>query len=289
METIGSIEEARMWALSCVLRIPTAEGPVYFKATADMDLFVNEPSLTRRLGPLFPGRVPDVLAVDEARGWMLTSDFGNPVGGDGPVADIVGTFRQWSAMQRSAADHLGELLAAGCRDRRLDTLPDQFADLLRNTVALAALPDGASRRLAAATDVVPRVCDALRGYAVPDSLVHGDLHMGNVAAHSGSFVIFDWTDACVSHPFMDGLLPYRMSDARAREQIREATLEAWTDVEPLPRLREAWELAQRACIAHHVVSYGVLVADVPVALREDLGDFFCTLVDEFLDIADGMS
>ncbi|MBI1880332.1 MAG: phosphotransferase [Chloroflexi bacterium] len=49
-------------------------------------------------------------------------------------------------------------------------------------------------------------CDQLAGYSVPQTLVHGDLHTGNVALVEGKLLFFDWTDACVTHPFFDVML-----------------------------------------------------------------------------------
>jgi hypothetical protein len=53
---------------------------------------------------------------------------------------------------------------------------------------------------------VPRIqtrCAELAGYAVPPSIVHGDLHLSNVARGPKGHLFFDWTDACVAHPFLD--------------------------------------------------------------------------------------
>ena len=38
---------------------------------------------------------------------------------------------------------------------------------------------------------------------IPDTLSHGDLHLGNVAYDGTTLRLFDWTDACVSHPLLD--------------------------------------------------------------------------------------
>src|SRR5262245_55607344 len=60
----GPVRQVHAWELSSVLRAPTTRGDVYFKATADSPLFVNEGVVTRALAERFPGRVPLPLAVD---------------------------------------------------------------------------------------------------------------------------------------------------------------------------------------------------------------------------------
>ena len=71
----GRIEQLRVWCLSCLLRVPTGEGAVFFKATAASPLFVDEGSVMRGLARFFPGSVPEPLAIDASRRWMLLDDL----------------------------------------------------------------------------------------------------------------------------------------------------------------------------------------------------------------------
>ncbi len=77
---IGPVEQlhARVW--STVLRVPTEAGLVYFKAVA-APLYAFEPDVTRALADLLPANLPRVLAVDEARHWMLLADSGTSLRG----------------------------------------------------------------------------------------------------------------------------------------------------------------------------------------------------------------
>ena len=68
--------------------------------------------------------------------------------------------------------------------------------------------------------------------------------------------IFDWSDACVSHPLFD--LPTfleRCDDAAARERMLDAYLDVWSDTGSPTELRAAFELAQPVACAHHAISY----------------------------------
>ncbi len=40
---------------------------------------------------------------------------------------------------------------------------------------------------------------------MPDTLVHGDFHPGNVAGRVGDYVILDWGDSFIGHPLLDEL------------------------------------------------------------------------------------
>ncbi len=75
-ETLGSLgydvltppEQVRWWSLSCVLRVATSHGEVYFKTSARQPLFANEPVLLSYLASQFPRRVPALIASDPSRG-----------------------------------------------------------------------------------------------------------------------------------------------------------------------------------------------------------------------------
>jgi aminoglycoside phosphotransferase (APT) family kinase protein len=94
--------------------------------------------------------------------------------------------------------------------------------------------------LRAAVPRLTTLCAALAGYAVPPSLVHGDLHLQNVADGPGGYVFFDWTDACVAHPFVDLLTFLEEREEQVEEaladRLRGAYLAEWTRFEPA----DAW-------------------------------------------------
>ena len=113
-------------------------------------------------------------------------------------------------------------------------------------------------------------CAELAGYAVPPSIVHGDLHLANVARGPEGYLFFDWTDACVAHPFLDlatirrGTAFVDSSDeAELRERLRRTYLPEWAAFEPPRRLAEAWELAAPLGALHQAVSYRSLSTRPP--------------------------
>src|SRR5215204_2166342 len=124
--------------------------------------------------------------------------------------------------------------------------------------------------LAAVPAALPEVlacCEELAGHAVPPSIVHGDLHLGNVARGPAGYRFFDWTDACVAHPFFDLLTIRRGTgfageegDGELRDRLQAAYLPAWAPFEPPARLARALQLAVPLGALHHAVSYRSLVA-----------------------------
>jgi hypothetical protein len=66
---LGDVEEVKLRPWSAVLRAPTSDGDVYFKA--NLPALANEPELTRLLHRIDPGHVLPVLAEEPDEGWML--------------------------------------------------------------------------------------------------------------------------------------------------------------------------------------------------------------------------
>jgi hypothetical protein len=210
-------------------------GDVWFKTNTARPLFVNEGVVLTTLAELFGDRVPAPLAVDAERGWMLLDDHGEEVGWSASLGVVEEVARSYARMQVEAAGQADRPLAAGCHDRRLDRLAAQAEAWLPQVEATGDLPgiDGATwlsdGELAAVRAALPQVldcCAELAGFAVPPSIVHGDLHLGNVARGPAGYTFFDWTDACVAHPFLD-LVTIRRGTSFAEGEIgSEAELRA---------------------------------------------------------------
>jgi aminoglycoside phosphotransferase (APT) family kinase protein len=125
-------------------------------------------------------------------------------------------------------------------------------------------------RLRAFGPQLQTACAELAGYAVPPTLVHGDIHLGNVARSAGSYVFFDWTDACVAHPFFDTISIFGAEDPNVQVRLRTSYLGVWAAYEPIERLLEAWELAKPLCALHQAVSYQHIVATLEDTSKPEL-------------------
>jgi hypothetical protein len=283
----GPVRQVRAWELSCVLRAPTTAGDVWFKANTSSPLFVNEGVVMGALAELLGEAVPAPLAVDPERGWMVLADFGAELGWEAPVEVVEEVAGAFARLQVRATAHVDRLLAAGCHDRRLDRLAGHARAWLPAVHDDGRLPgiDAATwltaDEAAALGAAVPRLaaaCAELAGHGVPASIVHGDLHLANVARGPAGYLFFDWTDACVAHPFLD-LPTIRRGTAFAEEdggdddelrrRVRDAYLAEWRSFEPPGGLARAWELALPLGALHQAVSYRSIMArlEPPVDLH----------------------
>lgn len=228
----------RPW--SRVLRVPTADEDLYLKQCASVQAF--EVPLTVALAARWPDRVPEVVAADPERAWLLLLDAGTRLRESGDVVTFVRALKLYGELQREEAARVEELLALGLPDVRLPIVAAGYEPFFEDDHGLEREEAARLRRLA------PRfheLCAELDAFGLPDSIQHDDLHDGNVFVRDGRVAIFDWGDASVAHPLWSLVKPLR--DARDRgldpEPFCAAYLVAWTAVEPEERLRAALRVA----------------------------------------------
>ena len=205
----GEIEQPHAYPWSTVIRIPTQEGTLFFKATAAQTVY--ESALTKKLAEWYPDCMPDLLAVDTAHGWMLMRDGGAQLRASiRPTQDIKPwepVITRYAELQIGLAEHVSEILALGIPDRRPAMLPALFAKLLADEEILMigqekGLTSDEFQQVQNLTSRFEQICADLSALGIPESLNHGDFHDGNVLLKNGRITFFDWGDASVTHPFV---------------------------------------------------------------------------------------
>lgn len=276
---LGPPELVRSWSLSYVMRMEASKADsaetrwFYFKTSLDLPLFVNEALVTKGLAALFPGHVPCPTAVEAENNWLVLEDFGEMIGHEAPPAERLRILEQFGTMQVKSVQLTEQLLALGCIDRRLDWVAGQIEPLINHPETAAALTADEVAQLHRLAEPLRRMCRKLAGFAIPDALIHGDLHGGNVAgetAETGPLLFFDWTDSAVGHPFFDMLLIFMEKDTAAREKMRDVYLSHWLDYEPMERLLESWRLAEVLAAVYHAISYLYILEGIEVWGKNEL-------------------
>jgi Phosphotransferase enzyme family len=280
--------QLRTWGLSTVLRFGTPTGDFYFKAAAHSSvgfgartghrsfLFANEAALLAGLAGRFSDDVPRPVATDPGRVWMLLPDAGPALWESDDLDAWEATIRAHARHQRDWVGQETELFRIGCLDRRLGRLAASLDDLASDDTALAFLDPPDRDRLSSGLPAIRALIDEAASLGIPDTLVHGDLHAGNVGLRGGRSVFFDWTDACVSQPFLD-LVTFldesEVLDAApgARERLRAAYLEEWSGVATRDALVRSAELAESVGMLHQAVSYQHMLPALEEPTRSAMG------------------
>jgi hypothetical protein len=198
-----------------VLRVPTADGPLWFKA--NLGVHAHEAGVVSVLARLRPDCVPPLVAVDLERGWMLMGDAGvrlrELIERERDLSRWLDVLPRHAELQIDAAAHADEFLALGVPDRRLAGLPDQYEQLLRAVGGTGPV------------DRVAAMCEELAGFGIAETIQHDDFHDAQVFLRDSAYLFFDWADSCVSHPFftmsvtLEGGIAWGVDDVEESEDI----------------------------------------------------------------------
>ena len=222
---IQAAAQDRTWNLSAIWALRTSGGPVWLKQVPRF--FAHESAVLRWIAGLGYGHlVPRVLAAAEPPqppGCILLDHVdGNDLYGAGLDVRIA-IVADLHPVQRAAADPVEELLRLGVPDRRT-------APLIAALRGVVARHGGGDRRLDALAAGLDERMARVAACGLPETLLHGDLHPGNVRGHIGATgpdgrprVVIDWGDSCVTHPAFDVL---RMTEGLAEGDAR-AVVDAW--------------------------------------------------------------
>ncbi len=188
----GRASQVKTWNLSSLWRLETDDGTVWLK---ELPAFLRgETAVLRWINAVAPGAAPTLLAAD-GEGRQLLSHlpgedrFGAPEAERLPMVDLLHGIQLRYLADRPDLDGIG--------DRR--------GALLLEQITAAAEPwlpriDGLERVLAS----LPGRFAQLAACGVPETLVHGDFHPGNVRSADGvPPAVLDWGDAYLGHPGFD--------------------------------------------------------------------------------------
>jgi hypothetical protein len=277
VEPVGAIETAHERPWATVLRVPLADGVVWFKACAPVQAF--EPRLSAGLFARWPDRVAEVLGHDEERAWLLLADAGTPIRmfGNPPETWLV-ALPLYAELQRGEATHTHDHLAHGVPDLRVATLPARYEDLLRHELPLESDETGRLR------DFAPRfaeLCSELAARDVPETVQHDDLHMANVYAQGERLRLLDWGDASISHPFASLVVTFRFLEEKNGlppgdpwfARLRDAYLEPWGS-----GLADAFTLAIRVGIFAHMIAWARQRDHLPEESRPDFDEWYAVVL-----------
>jgi hypothetical protein len=237
----GDLELLRTRPWSALISVPTADGVVWFKESAPCDAY--EPALTELLAARRPDCVPRVLAAEGPR--MLTADTGPSMrtllregAATPPWEEVVALYAE---LQLELAESVDELLALGVPDSRPETLGHPVHG------------------------------------SVPLTLIHEEVHDGNVHVRDGRPVLIDWAEASISHPFAGMTNTLRIvgwgadwkPGGKEVLRLRDAYLESWTQFAPIKELREIFAEAYALGALARAGTWDRVVEPLTGALRDE--------------------
>jgi hypothetical protein len=247
----GRPTQVRHWALSAIVRFPTDHGVVWLKAVPP--LFAHEQAVIRWVAERRPHAVPTILCGGDS--WWLTANFA--IDGGPPRSDPLDVI---TALQLESVGATGHLEALGCPDRRLARMAAALAALARRADLLT---DDDRAALRGSLDDVAVVFDAVERLGFPATLVHGDLHWQNVRWTTHGWLLYDWTDSCVTHPFVE-LTPALEACGEAERKRRSARFaEGWARAVDAGAVQAALDAGPVLGAAHRALTFETIHDGVP--------------------------
>ncbi|AVT41995.1 aminoglycoside phosphotransferase family protein [Plantactinospora sp. BB1] len=253
----------RAWNLSAIWRLDAtgsageAGGPVWLKQVPGF--FAHEAVLLRWLGTAVPDLVPVLLAADGCGRMLLEHVPGedgyrlHPAGRDAVAADQ-------HRIQLASVGQVERLVAAGVPDRRgaalARTVRDQLTAHGADLAPVRSLLDGLPDRMA-----------EVGRCGLPDVLVHGDLHPGNVRIDGDRRVIIDWGDGFVGHPAFDILRLTEAIDAEPAGELLRSWVRRWRSSVPGSDPGRAVELLRPVAALRMAAGYADFLARIEPSER----------------------
>jgi len=299
IQLTGEIEQNHAYAWSTVMRVQTNQGMLFFKATAGGTIY--EIALTDMLVDWYPDCMPELVAVDAERGWMLMRDSGEQLRASiRPTQDLKPweqVITRYAEIQIGLAEHVSEILALGIPDRRLAMLPALYSQLLADEEILMIDQEKGltSAEFQQVQDLTPRfgqICMDLAAFGIPESLNHGDFHDGNVLLKNGRITFFDWGDASVTHPFVSlrtffvsieislKLDDYSFTPEMAA--LLDRYLEPWQKFKSREALLRAYQLSKPIASIVSALAWHQTISRLDDCLRQEYAWIVPELLREFL-------
>ncbi len=294
----GEMEQIHNRPWSTIVRIPTGETNLFFKATAGYA--AHEIPLCAYLSTLATSATPQLIALRPDQPWLIMRDGGQR------LREILIAQPDWSHWQillphfaalQIAAAQRDELLALGLPDRSLENLPRLYADLIAHSDlyqpdAENGLSDADYQRLHDLIPLVTQKAQQMAAYAVPQSVNHGDLHDANIFYNHGQYAFYDWGDSSFSHPFFSLRTAYVSAETRfdleenapELDRLRDAYLPAWREFETDANLHTLFGLAQELWAITSSLTWYQAINALDSDSRKDYAHVLPSLAQELMSL-----
>jgi Ser/Thr protein kinase RdoA (MazF antagonist) len=222
----GPAEQDRTWNLSSLWRLPLSDGAAWLKVVPPS--FEHEGRILERLGRLDGEAVPHLLGHD--RGRMLLAEIPGSDRYDASGSELIEMVDALVDLQARWSGRIAELLDLGLPDWRARALGRSIAEVVDRTDSELTADD--QDILARFVAALPDRFATIESLGLPEGLVHGDFHTGNVRGEPGALVLLDWGDSGIGHPLLDQPAFLTRIDPAEVDMVRDHWHAAWRRAVP---------------------------------------------------------
>jgi Phosphotransferase enzyme family len=246
MRRIGPAQQVRSWNLSSLWRLPVEGQTAWLKCVPPF--FAHEGRILERLQG---GPVPTLISHDGQR--MLMAEIPGDDLYDARLPQLLEMVRLLVALQRQWLDRTDELLALGLPDWRAPSLAEAIARLVERVGPELSADDRAT--LDGFVTGLEQRLTQVANCGLPDTVVHGDFHPGNVRGDDTALLLLDWGDCGVGHPLLDQPAFLDRVPADAVETVRRHWHGEWSRALPGSDPARASVLLQPVAAARQALVY----------------------------------
>ena len=244
----GPPVQVRTWNLSSLWRIPVAGQMLWLKAVPQF--FAHEGALVQVLAGAGE-RVPNLLGHEAGR-MLMTEILGDDLYG-APLPVLLPMVDLLVGLQRRWADRTDELVSLGLPDWRGVRLAPAISAVIARYLPQAP-PNARATLERFAADLAGRLAE-VAACGLPDTVVHGDFHPGNLRGSATAVTLLDWGDSTVGHPLLDQPAFLGRIPARSASVARRRWHSAWRAAAPGSDPDRASALLAPVAAARQAVSY----------------------------------
>jgi hypothetical protein len=242
----GPPRQVRTWNLSSLWAIPVVGQTLWLKATPPF--FAHEAPLIEALAG---EAVPRLLGYGDGR--ILMAELPGQDLYEAEVDQLFGMVDLLVGLQAKWVGREAELFGLGLPDWRAPALTAAITEVFERTA-----PELSTKNRGALTAFVadlPRRFADLAACGLPDTLVHGDFHPGNLRGDGEHLALMDWGDSGVGHPLLDSSAFLDRVPAEALEAVRAVWLAHWREAVPGSDPARALTLLAPIAAARQAVIY----------------------------------
>lgn len=174
---------------------------------------IHERRVMSLLSKLCRGYVPEVVAERPAwNAWLMRNDGDHivalPPEASGVIRFLEGAVESLAELQMRTVGSELDLLDAGAFDQRTPVLRNEsealfaYMDEAMGFQTSTKVPRIDAKRLRELQNIFEDVCSYMEDWGLPDTVLHGDMNLGNILAAGKRCVFIDWCEAYVGNPLV---------------------------------------------------------------------------------------
>jgi hypothetical protein len=242
----GPAVQVRTWNLSSLWKLPVEGETIWLKSVPPF--FAHEGALLRALAG---GPVPELIGSEG--GLILMREIPGDDGYAAPMPTLLCMLPLLFDLQKAWIGREEELLQLGLPDWRPGALIPLIQSVIAkhgrfcpkdDEVALESIADGLAMRFR-----------LIEECGIPDTLVHGDFHPGNVRVKGEHLTLIDWGDSGLGHPLFDQSAFLDDRQEEHLEPLRLLWIQLWESAIPRSLPERAARLLAPISAARRAVVY----------------------------------